>query len=86
MFDKEHSVLGNALYITLQIATCLILVLAANTSFADFPRLSSLMARDGFLPRPLANIGDKLVFNNGIMVLAVLSSILIVIFQGSVTA
>lgn len=71
-------------YLVLQIATCLILVLAANTSFADFPRLCSLIARDGFLPRQLSNIGDKLVFNNGIMVLAALSTVLVVVFKGSV--
>lgn len=72
------------LYLLLQIATCLILILAANTSFADFPRLCSLIARDGFLPRQLSNIGDKLVFDNGITVLAVLSGVLIVVFKGSV--
>ena len=84
VFNRENSALGNVMYTALQIATCLILVLAANTSFADFPRLSSLMARDGFLPRQLANVGDKLVFNNGIMVLAVLSGLLVVVFHGSV--
>ncbi|HEX8235014.1 MAG TPA: APC family permease [Abditibacteriaceae bacterium] len=73
-------------YFLLQIATCAILILAANTAFADFPRLSSLMARDGYLPRQLGNIGDKLVFNNGIMLLAVLSAALIVVFKGSVNA
>ncbi|HVF11339.1 MAG TPA: amino acid permease, partial [Abditibacteriaceae bacterium] len=71
------------LYLVLQIATCLILVLAANTSFAGFPRLCAIQARDGFMPRQLANIGDKLVFNNGIMGLAALSALLIVIFRGS---
>jgi hypothetical protein len=72
------------LYLLLQVATCLILILAANTSFADFPRLCSLIARDGFLPRQLSNIGDKLVFNNGIMVLSALSMLLVIIFHGSV--
>ncbi len=72
------------LYLILQIATCLILILAANTSFADFPRLCSLIARDGFLPRQLANIGDKLVFNNGIIALAILSSLLVIAFKGDV--
>ena len=71
-------------YLVLQIATCLILILAANTSFADFPRLCSLIARDGFLPRQLANIGDKLVFNNGIFVLALLSALLVIAFKGDV--
>ncbi len=74
------------LYIALQIATCLILIVAANTSYADFPRLSSIMARDGFLPRQLANIGDKLVFNNGIYGLTLFSVLLIVAFRGSVDA
>lgn len=72
------------LYLVLQVATCLILILAANTSFADFPRLCSLIARDGFLPRQLANIGDKLVFNNGIIALAILSSFLVIGFKGDV--
>ena len=54
-----------------QIATFAILILAANTAYADFPRLSSIIARDGFLPRQLANRGDRLVFSNGIIFLAV---------------
>ena len=54
-----------------QIATFAILILAANTAYADFPRLSSIIARDGFLPRQFANRGDRLVFSNGIIVLAV---------------
>jgi amino acid transporter len=67
-------------YYVVQAATAAILVLAANTSFADFPRLSSLLARDRFLPRQFANRGDKLVFSNGIILLAVFSSILVVAF------
>ncbi len=74
------------LYIALQIATCLILIVAANTSYADFPRLSSIMARDGFLPRQLANVGDKLVYNNGIYGLTLFSALLVVAFRGSVDA
>lgn len=74
------------LYFFLQLATCAILILAANTAFADFPRLSSLMARDGYLPRQLGNIGDKLVFNNGILLLSLLSALLIIVFKGSVNA
>jgi amino acid transporter len=70
------------LYLALQIATTLILVLAANTSFADFPRLSAILARDRFLPRQLTNLGDRLVFVNGIVALAVLASALVVIFGG----
>ena len=58
-------------YYVVQASTAAILVLAANTSFADFPRLSSLLARDRFLPRQFANRGDKLVFSNGIIILAV---------------
>jgi amino acid transporter len=69
-------------YYVVQAATAAILVLAANTAFADFPRLSSLLARDRFLPRQFANRGDKLVFSNGIIILAVFSSILIIVFTG----
>ncbi len=74
------------LYFVVQFATCAILILSANTSFADFPRLSSLMARDGLLPRQLANIGDKLVFDRGIVVLALASVFLVILFGGSVHA
>src|ERR1051326_4541876 len=69
-------------YYVVQAATAAILVLAANTSFADFPRLSSLLARDRFLPRQFANQGDRLVFSNGILILAVLFSLLCVVFGG----
>lgn len=69
-------------YYVVQAATAAILVLAANTSFADFPRLSSLLARDRFLPRQFANRGDKLVFSNGIIILAVFSGALVVMFGG----
>jgi amino acid transporter len=69
-------------YFVVQASTAAILVLAANTAFADFPRLSSLLARDRFLPRQFANRGDKLVFSNGIVILAVFSSLLIVGFGG----
>jgi amino acid transporter len=69
-----------------QIATFAILILAANTAYADFPRLSSIIARDGFLPRQFANRGDRLVFSNGILVLALMASILIVIFKGNISA
>jgi len=82
-----HSIFGSGLlYYAVQIATALILVLAANTSFADFPRLSSLLARDGFLPRQLANRGDRLVFSNGIILLGLLAAILLVIFRGQTHA
>lgn len=69
-------------YYVIQGTTALILVLAANTSFADFPRLASLLARDRFLPRQFATRGDKLVFSNGIIILAVFSGVLIVAFRG----
>lgn len=69
-------------YYVVQIATALILVLAANTSFADFPRLGSLLARDRFLPRQFATRGDKLVFSNGIVILAIFAGILVVAFGG----
>ncbi len=67
-----------------QIATFAILILAANTAYADFPRLSSIIARDGFLPRQFANRGDRLVFSNGIIVLAVMAGILVIIFKGNI--
>ncbi len=73
--------LGSVYYVV-QIATALILVLAANTSFADFPRLASLLARDRYLPRQFASRGDKLVFSNGILILAVFAAILVVAFGG----
>jgi amino acid transporter len=73
-------------YYLIQAATALILVLAANTSFADFPRLSSLLARDRFIPRQFANLGERLVFSNGIMVLAALAAVLIIVFRGDTHA
>jgi amino acid transporter len=69
-------------YYVVQVATALILILAANTSFADFPRLASLLARDRFLPRQFATRGDKLVFSNGIIILAVFASVLVIAFGG----
>ena len=77
---------GGPLYYLVQGTTTLILILAANTSFADFPRLASLIARDGFLPNQLAYRGDRLVFSNGIVFLGVISSLLIVIFRGDTHA
>jgi amino acid transporter len=73
-------------YYAIQAATALILVLAANTSFADFPRLSSLLARDRYVPRQFANLGERLVFSNGIMVLGTMAAILLVIFGGETHA
>ncbi len=69
-------------YFVIQIATTLILVLAANTSYADFPRLGSILARDGFLPKQFQFRGDRLAFTIGIVVLTVLSAALYVIFGG----
>jgi Amino acid permease len=70
------------IYYVIQGTTALILVLAANTSFADFPRLSSLLARDRFMPRQFANRGDRLVFSNGVIILAIFSSLLVIAFRG----
>jgi amino acid transporter len=72
-------------FFTIQILTMAILVLAANTSFADFPRLSYFLARDRFMPRQFATIGDRLVYSNGIVVLSILASVLVIIFGGIVT-
>lgn len=69
-------------YYLIQASTAAILILAANTAFADFPRLSSLLARDRFLPKQFHNRGDKLVFSNGIVMLAIASSLLIFMFAG----
>ncbi|HEV8355497.1 MAG TPA: APC family permease, partial [Gemmatimonadales bacterium] len=74
------------LYYFVQAMTMLILVLAANTSFADFPRLASFMARDRFMPRQFASRGDRLAFSNGIIILAVLSAVLLVIFRAETHA
>ena len=77
---------GGFFYYTLQAATTLILIMAANTSYAGFPRLASLLARDGFLPRQMINLGDRLVFSNGIVILGVLAGLLIIFFGGSTHA
>jgi amino acid transporter len=77
---------GGPMYVLLQFATAAILVLAANTAYAGFPWLSSVVARDGYLPRQLGSRGDRLVFSNGIVILAVLASVLIIAFGGITTA
>jgi len=77
---------GHLLFLILQIATTLILVLAANTSFADFPRLASFHAGDAFMPRQLTKRGHRLVFSNGIVALAGAASLIIIVFRASVTA
>jgi len=73
---------GSVLLWALQIATLLILALAANTSFADFPRLAALLAKDRFLPRQMGWVGDRLVFQNGILFLLLAAGLVIVICQG----
>lgn len=73
-------------YYMIQAATAVILLLAVNTSFAGFPMLASIMAKDGFLPRQFANLGDRLVFSNGIILLAGISNLLLVVFGGSTHA
>jgi hypothetical protein len=70
------------LYIFVSVSTLLILVVAANTSFVDFPRVGSLIAKDRFLPRQLSNLGDRLVFSNGILLLTGSVAVLIVVFGG----
>jgi amino acid transporter len=72
---------GSILFYYVQFATLFILSLAANTAYADFPRLASLISKDRFLPRQLTNFGDRLVYSNGIIVLAVAASILIILFN-----
>ncbi len=73
---------GTIPYYLVQAATTLILVLAANTAYADFPRLASIVSRDGFLPRQFMNQGDRLAFSNGILVLSSFAAVLIVAFRG----
>jgi amino acid transporter len=72
-------------YYLVQFATALLLVLAANTAFNGFPRLAGILARDGFLPKQFQFRGDRLAFNTGILVLAVLAALLVVAYEGSVT-
>lgn len=79
------STFGHILFLIVQGATMLILVLAANTSFADFPRLASFHADDAFMPKQLTKRGHRLVFSNGIISLAIASSVLVVIFAADVT-
>jgi amino acid transporter len=74
---------GSPLYIILMASAALILCLSANTSFADFPRLSSVVARDGFLPHQLARRGDRLVFSNGIIAVAASAIVLLFAFNGN---
>ena len=78
-----HRILGDGpAYLAIQVATLLILAVAANTSFAGFPQLAALLAQDGFLPRQLTGLGDRLVYANGILALALATAALIVVFGG----
>ncbi|MGH2787498.1 MAG: APC family permease [Actinomycetota bacterium] len=73
------------MFYVVQAMTAAILILAANTAYQDFPRLSYFLARDNFMPKQFVNRGDRLVFSNGVIVLAALASLLIVIFDADVT-
>jgi hypothetical protein len=77
---------GTWMYYTIQGVTTVILVLAANTSFSGFPRLATILAQDGFLPRQLMNLGDRLVFSNGILILSLLSIFLIMAYHADTHA
>ena len=74
------------LYYLIQASTMAILILAANSSFAGFPRLASILAEDGYMPHQMRNLGDRLVFSNGIIILGVLACTLIVLFRGETHA
>ena len=77
---------GSIVYYLLQAFTLAILVLAANTSYQGFPRLAALLARDKFFPRQFGNLGDRLVYSNGILILAGFSTALIVAFRANVNS
>ncbi len=95
VFSEEETIISQlartifdgrgTMYLATLAATTVILLMAANTAFADFPRLSALAAADGFLPRQLTFRGSRLVYSNGIVTLSIIASILIVIFKASVT-
>ncbi|MEX5214395.1 MAG: APC family permease [Nitrospiraceae bacterium] len=74
------------LYYIVQASTMMLLILAANSSFSGFPPLASTLARDGFMPRQMSGIGDRLVFSNGVIILGVLAGLLLLIFQGDTHA
>jgi amino acid transporter len=83
----EHVYGGrNAMFFITQFATFAILILAANTAYADFPRLSSIIAKDNYLPRQFMNRGDRLVFSNGVIFLGLASALLVIAFGGIVNA
>jgi amino acid transporter len=77
---------GGVLYYFMQVATMLILVLAANTSFNGFPRLASLLAQDSFLPHQMRSVGDRLAFSNGIFILGLSAAFLLILFRGETHA
>ena len=79
----RHVFGGGPLYFALQYATFAVLVLAANTAFADFPRLSGILANDRYMPRQLAARGDRLAFSNGIVLLALFAMLLVWLFGGN---
>lgn len=82
-----RSLYGTSLpYYLLQFATMMILVLAANTAYADFPRLASFMANDDFMPHQFTDKGQRLVFSNGVIFLAIIASVLIAVFQANVSS
>jgi amino acid transporter len=72
---------SSPLYFVVQISILLVLTVAANTSFAGFPRLVAILAQDGFLPRPLSSLGDRLAFTNGIVLLSIGTALLIILFR-----
>ncbi len=83
----EHIYGGrNIFFFITQFATFAVLILAANTAYADYPRLSSIIARDGYLPRQFANRGARLVFSNGIIFLAIMAVTLVAVFHGKIDA
>lgn len=84
MSQLSRQIFGqNIFYYATQVAIAMILLLAANTSYADFPRLTSLIAKDRFLPRQMSSVGDRLVFSNGIMGLTCAAAFLLIAFKGS---
>ena len=95
VFSEEETIISQlartifdgrgTMYLAVLAATTVILLMAANTAFADFPRLSALAAADGYLPRQLTFRGSRLVYSNGIVTLSIIASILIIIFKASVT-
>jgi len=78
----RHTFGTGTLYYSVQVGTMLLLVLAANSAFAAFPQLASILARDGYMPRQMATFGDRLVFSNGIIILGVIACLLLIIFRG----